>query len=421
MSTTISEVEQVMNEVLVRVAERSARNRGFVQRRSKLSGAVFAQTLVLGWLHNPQASLEGLTQTAAALGVKVSPQALDQRFGPEASAHLKDVLDAAVSHMVSSDAVSIPVFERFSAVVLQDSSTVRLPDELEQIWEGLGGTNAHGASAIKLHVRLELKEGGLEGPLLSDGRVHDQSEAVQWQELEPGGLKLADLGYFKLSRFSELDRAGSYYISRYKIGTRLFHKNGTDLELSELLKDRWEVELAVLMGATHRLKVRLIGVRVSAKVASRRRRQLKEWARKHMQQPSKARLDLCDWTLLVTNVPSEMLSLEEALVLSRTRWQIELLFKLWKQHGQIDEWRSAKPYRILCELYAKLVAMVIQHWILLVSCWKYPDRSLVKAAQTVRDYGPMLACAMRGIIAISLVLEQIGDGIVLQHIEQAHV
>jgi hypothetical protein len=40
----------------------------------------FNQTLVFGFLANPQATLEELTQTAATLGVEISPQALDQRF-----------------------------------------------------------------------------------------------------------------------------------------------------------------------------------------------------------------------------------------------------------------------------------------------------------------------------------------------------
>ena len=93
------------------------------------------------------------------------------------------------------------------------------------------------------------------------------------------------------------------------------------------------------------------------------------------------------------------LSEEEALVLGRVRWQIELLFKLWKNPGQLDTWRSRKPWRILCEVYAKLLALLIQHWIFLSSCWEYADRSLVKAAQTVSKQAWHLAsvfdCAPR--------------------------
>jgi len=89
-----------------------------------------------------------------------------------------------------------------------------------------------------------------------------------------------------------------------------------------------------------------------------------------------------------------MLTVREALVLARARWQIELLFKLWKSHGHIDESRSGKPWRVLCEVYAKLLAMVVQHWLLLTGCWASPDRSLVKAAQTVREHAMHLASAL---------------------------
>ena len=69
-----------------------------------------------------------------------------------------------------------------------------------------------------------------------------------------------------------------------------------------------------------------------------------------------------------------MLSLEEALVLARCRWQLELLWKLWKSYGRIDESRSQNPWRVLCEIYAKLLGMLVQHWTLLASCWSQPDR-----------------------------------------------
>src|SRR4029434_5465069 len=74
-----------------------------------------------------------------------------------------------------------------------------------------------------------------------------------------------------------------------------------------------------------------------------------------------------------------------------------LLFKLWKSQGHVDESRSTKPWRILCEVYAKLLAMLVQHWVFLVSFWTYPDRSLTKAAQTVQKHALHLASAFPSI------------------------
>ena len=48
----------------------------------------------------------------------------------------------------------------------------------------------------------------------------------------------------------------------------------------------------------------------------------------------------------------------------------------------------------MCEVYAKLLAMIVLHWVLLVSCWQYPNRSLVKAAQTVQHHALALARAL---------------------------
>ena len=92
----------------------------------------------------------------------------------------------------------------------------------------------------------------------------------------------------------------------------------------------------------------------------------------------------------MTNVPARLLSHEQAFALLRARWQIELLFKLWKQEALLDEWTGSKPWRILCEVYAKLLAMVIQHWVLLLACWDDPHRSLMGVAEVLRDQVPVL-------------------------------
>jgi hypothetical protein len=152
---------------------------------------------------------------------------------------------------------------------------------------------------------------------------------------------------------------------------------------------------------------RLLVVPVPQEVVDQRRRRLRKEARDKGQTVSAAALALAAWTIVMTNVPVAQLALPEALVLLRARWQIELLFKLWKSHGQLDQWRSHKPWRILCEVYAKLLAMLIQHWLLLVGCWAYPDRSLVKASWTIQAHAGELASALHDTARVEQVLHSI--------------
>jgi hypothetical protein len=103
---------------------------------------------------------------------------------------------------------------------------------------------------------------------------------------------------------------------------------------------------------------------------------------------------MAEWTVLITNVPRSRLSLAEAMVLMRPRWQIELLFKVWKSHGRVDDWRTKNPTRILCEVYAKLIGLVFQQWLLAASSWRDPERSLFKAATLVATAAHELASAL---------------------------
>jgi hypothetical protein len=50
----------------------------------------------------------------------------------------------------------------------------------------------------------------------------------------------------------------------------------------------------------------------------------------------------------------------------------------------IDEWRTKNPFRILCEIYAKLCVMIIQQSLIQEGCWLDPLRSIVKAAASLR-------------------------------------
>src|SRR5437762_9921156 len=142
--------------------------------------------------------------------------------------------------------------------------------------------------------------------------------------------------------------------------------------------------------------MRLLIIRVPEEVAQRRRADLEAEALPPNRPLRQRASELADWTILLTDAPAHLLSLQEALVLLRERWQMEMLYKLWKQYGRIDEWRTGNPWRVLCELYAKLIGMLLQHWLIVLFTWQDEQRSLVKLAQVVRDTAGSLLEALAG-------------------------
>ena len=348
---------------------------------------------VFGWLAKPAASLHDLTQMAAVRGVSISAQALDQRFTPRLAETLRRVLAGVISHAITSDPAAVPLFERFSGIYVQDATSISLPPELAEVWQGCGGRPGEGAAALKLQVALDVIGGGLSGPLLRDGRAQDRTSPLRTVPLPANSLRLHDSGYIVLDDLRTYAQQAVWTLCRLPVHITLAVADGARMRQGEVLVNRTEtaLDLDVHLGAVQPVPARLLAVRVPKQVSQERRRKLRQTAKKQGQQVSRARLALADWTVLVTTAPRALLSLEEGVVLARIRWQIELLFKLWKRDGQIDEWRSAKPWRILCEVYAKLIGMVIQHWCIVVGCWQVAERSLVKAAQTVRAHALHLA------------------------------
>ncbi len=392
----IAQVSRAMHRLLTDVADELAREAEFVKREVKVTGSNFAQTLVLGWLSNPEATLAELSQTAAAVGLEITAQGLAQRFTKEACDFMRAELEAAVNQVIGAAAVTIPILQRFRGVYLTDSSIISLPGALADEWSGCGNGQGEGDAAIKLELRVDMVSGEMEGPFLTNGRTNDRKAAREHKPLARNSLHIADLGYWKLDDLEEKSLTGVYWLSRPQVQTALYDVCGQRWSLVDFMQRQTEqvVDAQILLGARHQIPARLLAVRVPQEVADQRRYQLKKQAKRKGETVSQARLILAAWTILVTNVPATKLSGKEAFVLARLRWQIELIFKLWKTQGQVDKSRSNKPWRILCELYAKLIAMIVQHWTFLIGSWSFPDRSLVKAAKTVRQHALSLAIAL---------------------------
>jgi hypothetical protein len=392
--TTIAQLAATLRELFSSVADRLAVETQFVRRKSKLTGAAFARAVVMGWLANPQATDAQLAQSAAAVGVPITAQGLTARFTWPAAELMRCLLEAAVGHVVAACPAAAALLARFDGVYIQDSTTITLPDVLNDIWPGSGASGSHPTAAgLKVQLQWDYHTGQLSQLVLQPGAAQDRDAPIQTTRLPPGALRLADLGYFSLPVLAELSGAGVYWLSRLQANTQLWMPDGQCCEQGTLLRGQaapaWE--LPVLLGKQQRLPCRLLVMAVPPEVAASRRRALRREARRKGQTVSHTRLLLADWTILVTNVPAALLSIAEAQVLLGCRWQVELMFRLWKSQGQVDESRSPQPWRVLTEVYAKLLAMVVQHWLFLVGHWSFLDRSLVKASQTVRQHAMHLA------------------------------
>lgn len=387
---SVPQFAETLRQILEEEANQLAKETGFIQRERNITGADFAQTLIFGWLQEPEISLDGMTQVAQRREVEITASGWHQRFTPEAVAFLERLLERLTQVRLQAEAAPVALLKRFQAVIVEDSSSISFPEELVELWRGCGGSADSCQAMLKLFVRWNVLSGELHGPLLTAGRHADGKSPFNEHEVPAGGLYLADLGFFALWRLQQLsqrrDGQKRYYLLRLPVGTRLYTRRGHQLELRGIVpqQEGAAVELGVLVGKQARVPARLILQRVPKEVAEQRRKRIREEAHDHGYEPSEEALYLAGWTIVVSNVPRRLLSLQESLVVLTVRWQIERLFRLWKEGGQIDEWRSKKRWRIRCEIVAKLAAMVIQQWLIEAGCWLDPQRSLVKAAQVVR-------------------------------------
>ena len=398
--STVSHIGQRLHSLLNERANDLAKETGFIQRVRKLEGADFSQVMIFSYWQDPHTTMEGLTQILQRREVTISAAGLSERFTPQAAAFLQRLLQEVCQEQMQTDAVPIALLRQFSAVYVQDSTVISLPQELAEVWRGCGGS-AGSTAALKLFARWDVLNGHLDGPMLTDGRHSDKRSPLDEQEIPPGALEIDDLGFWAITRLQGWAHRGQgrgqrrYFLTRLQPGTKLWRRGGAEIVLGGVLPRQVgeRREFGALLGQ-QRLPVRVVMERVPAEVAEQRRQEIREKAQAHGREAGEEVLYLADWTILITNVPRRMATFEQVLILARLRWQIERLFRLWKEHGHIDEWRSKKPWRILTETYGKLIAMVIQQWLLHEGCWHDPHRSLVKAAQVLRREANLIMRAL---------------------------
>jgi hypothetical protein len=333
--------------------------------------------LVLGLLEKDDLTLNALAQVCADNGIEITPQGLDQRITDEAVAFLKMMFTRAIDMFKNQIPLPLSILQQFNGVYLTDSSVIALPDSLATDYQGCGGNGPQ--ASLKIQVVFEFLMGNVSQVALRPGREPDQSYRDYVQTIPEGALSITDLGYFVLDALKAIGwEQNAYFLSRFSTHVGLLTVDDQPFNLLQQLRNgpRAPVEFAVLLGkqAKHRLPCRLIAVPVPQEVGDRRRQKAIDKARCQKKGISEDVLALMDWTIFVTNAPVEMLSIEHIATLYAVRWQIELVFKLWKSHCGLRRVAGFRRERILVELYGKLIGAVLTHF--LIAPLRMPEGTL---------------------------------------------
>lgn len=345
-----------------------ARQCGWCKRQGKISSFEFLYSLALG-----QGSALDLTLNAQAnsLSRPVTRQALDQRYTPEAVAYFKAAFQQALQgtlHWPMDSPMALRLRSRFAAVRLFDSTQCPCSDALASLFPACGGGGTQ--AGLKVLLSHEYGTSQLRPLDLLASKRSDQGLAdLAAQCVQKDEIGIFDKGFYKAQALRGIAQREGYFLIPWLRSVSLWLTHGQDrlveLDVAAELKatsDACREWSGVQLGQTENSRlggVRLIAYRLSEECAGRRRAQLREKCRTYGRQPTAEALELAGWLILLTNAPAAKLSTQAAGYLYRVRWQIELIFKQWKSVLRLDVIPSDNPYRVQCEVWARLLAALL--------------------------------------------------------------
>lgn len=363
-----------------------AREVGFIQRQSKLTARMYLDLLLFNVFDNGKISLnDHSVNLFSNHGVRVRKQSLHERFSDESVAYIRTLLEYQINSQIIQRC-KVPVLEKFTSVMVKDSTRFQVPPNLKESYPGSGGA----ASEAGVHVQLEfdLCSGRVQDLHVTDALYQDTSDALDTvDQVKEGSLLLRDLGYFSTDVLERIEKRKAYYISRLKPKIKIYQfKKGSFVELDlkrihQQMKRRGLLyqELAVYIGAERKVPVRLLIEPMPQGEVDKRLAKAGKEARKKGRIVSDAYKTHAALNLFVTNVPLTWLPSDQIRTLYRLRWQIELRFKTWKSYCRIHANKKMNIHRFKTYLYACLLFIFISWEItnnLLFIVWQFAGKLL---------------------------------------------
>lgn len=248
----------------------------------------------------------------------------------------------------------------FNRVLVEDSSQAKTHVNNAEDFPGHG--NGKGRTAgCKSDLAFDLLTGEPVFQTLHLATEQDRELGKDLVDLvEEDDLVLRDMGYFSVKEFDRIAQRGAYWLSRVPVSVKICDAKGRKLETILRRSKASKIELDVLVtDGGHR--ARLLAVRAAPAVAKERRRKRKEKARELGKQPSQDMLLRDGWYLLITNIGGDLMESSDLFKLYATRWQIEIIFRAWKQSGGLLKaiGRDSNTSHLQCLIYAAIIILIL--------------------------------------------------------------
>lgn len=392
----IANIALKISNLFTKNAEILAQDTKFKQRKSKLLPGSFLTSYIFGHLIHPKPSLEDICSLLLHnFKIKISKQGLEQRFNNNCVDYFRSTFNYMLNSLIENNFTKADILKQFTNVVLLDSSIISLPACMSAIFPGFGGTSS--AAALRMQTLFDWTNDEIKHVEFAAATKNDQGYKGHLEHIDKGALLIQDLGYFDINSFKNIIDNGSYFLSRFrgKINTYRIEPSNNDkyepFDVVSYLEQHNNgdiVSFSARIGATLHLPVRFIARPVPFEVYKERLRKAKR--EKKQNNLSEKTKYLLRWTIFITNISENMIDNKAIFILYKIRWQIELLFKLMKSQAGIDRVAARKEPRILCDIYARLLLVVLVIYLARPSNYCAQEVSLTKAFNRLRNYGAEL-------------------------------
>jgi hypothetical protein len=253
-----------------------------------------------------------------------------------------------------------------SVMRLIDATTVREPGKTGSLW--------------RIHYSLQIPSLRCDFFKVTSSEGAGTGEGFGQISVQKGEYLIADRGYSNTEGIDSVDRSGAFLTVRLNQGAvRVVDGRGRPVQLLPKLErltrpgqvGSWTLALAHPGG---QVTGRICALRKTQVAIDTAQRKLKQEAKREARQLKPETLEFAKFITVFTTFPKELFPPAAVLEAYRTRWQVELVFKRFKQLAQLGHLPKHDDESARSWLYGKLIVALL-------------TEKLVQHASTISPWG----------------------------------